>query len=147
MNNLVSTRLYTIIILILAATVALALGAAIAGSDYRQIAIVVTIIAGLILLLINTELIWLLVFGSYFLSANLNFLPVPIAPYELLAIVAVTRFIFAHLIFGKRALHLGPRPDWILLGGFFFVLFAHAAIDRFGMRAFGSSIWGGGDLI
>jgi O-antigen ligase len=88
---------------------------------------------------------WLMVFlvASIFLRGQLNFLPFGFSLFETLMVLVIAQFILECVVFRKQGIRLGPSYDFFVLCCISLILFGHWAEKGFGMRIFGSEIWGG----
>lgn len=87
--------------------------------------------------------LWPFAAGSIFLQGNMLFLPVTFKPLDLLLLLLIARFAVDDVILRRQSIKLGPRPDYFFILTLFALLLLHGVQDRFGMRQFGSDIWGG----
>jgi len=95
------------------------------------------------LLLGVPQWLWLAAIGSLFIPGSLPFLPLPFTPFEIFLLLLIARFFVEDVVFKKRWIQLGPRPDRFFILGLLVILLWHGFSDRFAMRALGSDIWGG----
>jgi O-antigen ligase len=97
----------------------------------------------LILGLLPEDWFWIACVASIFFGGNFNFLPADLRAFEILAVVGVGRFILHHVVLRHEGLQSGPKFDLLLICGFMLIIMLHAFKNRFGMKIFGSAIWGG----
>ncbi len=93
--------------------------------------------------LLSDDVYWIICVSSIFLTGKFDFLPEDLTAFEVLAFLGIVKFAFQNIIFRQKNISLGPRIDRIFMAAFIGIILLHAFKDRFGMRAFGSQVWGG----
>lgn len=86
---------------------------------------------------------WVCAIAVLFFPGSFNFLPAGFQAFELMLILGAFRFAFDNIIFRQNRLRLGPSFDFGCLLVVVSILFVHGLQDRFGMKIFGSNVWGG----
>jgi len=142
-SSTISSKGIGILVSLAAVPFAVFLGRAVAQGNMRMVAMVFAVGVLFFLVFGMANWLWIFAVGSIFVPGQLTFLPLPLRPVELLLCLLIARFFVENVIFKKQWLRKGPAPDWIFLSGLLLVFLIHGYNDRFAMRLFGSSIWGG----
>lgn len=147
MNRISIPRLAVWIGTLLSLPAAMVLGNLAGEGRIRELAALAGGAVVLLLFFGVPQWLWILAVGSTFVPGSLPFLPLPFKPAEMFVMLALCSYIFYDLVFKKRWLQIGPRPDGYFVLALLFILLMHGIDDRFAMRSFGSSIWGGRSYI
>jgi hypothetical protein len=86
---------------------------------------------------------WILTIASSFLAGTFPALQGNFTPFHFFVAVGVAKFLIADVVLKRTKLTMGSRFDAFMIMAFMSILILHGVHDRFGMRFFGSDIWGG----
>jgi hypothetical protein len=136
-----------IIALFVGIVVAIAIGNSIGTGDVSVAAGAIAVLLLALVWFSTREIQWAILVASVFLPGNLPFIPLQFRPYELIAALVFARFVVDQVIIGKTRLSIGPPVFFALIIAIFSILFIHGAQMRFGLRALGSSYWGGREYL
>jgi hypothetical protein len=142
-NNLALPRLIFWIVTATSVPLALLIGTWVGEGRLRELTVIIGVPIIGILVLGVSQWLWPFAVGCIFLQGTLPILPAAFKPLELIFILLLARFIVEDIVFKRRSIYLGPRPDCYFILGLFAVVLIHGVQDRFGMRVLGSDIWGG----
>ena len=86
---------------------------------------------------------WVAAIASTFLGGQFPILQGQFTPFHIFVGVAVVRFVITDVVLKRTRVNFGSRFDMWMIVAFMSILLVHGLHDRFGMRFFGSNIWGG----
>lgn len=139
----ITSKVIVALALLGAVPLCLYLGYEAANGHPRVVLYPAVIILGLFLMFGLSHYLWVVAVGFIFLPGSIPGLPLPFRPAEMIFILLIVKFVIEQVIFRKKGILTGPMPDALLLFVFLSVLMFHGVSDRFAMRIFGSSVWGG----
>jgi hypothetical protein len=131
------------IVTALSIPLAMLVGSWVAEGRIRELSVLIGLPVLGVLIIGISQWLWPFAVGSIFLQGAMPFIPAAFKPFELFLIILLVRFVIEDVVFRKRWIKLGPRPDYLFILGLLGVLLVHGVQDRFAMRVIGSDIWGG----
>lgn len=140
---LFTPRVITFLVMLAAVPLAVIYGLNASTGDLRILFTILGPAFVFILMFGLPNYMWVFALATFFIPASIPGLPLPFKLYELILIMMAAKYAIEQVIIRKRGILPGPAPDWLFLSGLLVVLLFHGAQDRFGMRVFGSSLWGG----
>ncbi len=133
-----------VLLVMLAGLLAAILAGMVAGQGDVKMILIPFALAGMSLVWFGLgDWIWVMLAASLMLRGKLTFLPGDIQPFEIMTALAFSKYLVEQFVFRKRRQQFGPPMDVFLIAGFMGILVYHAALNKMGMRVFGSDIWGG----
>lgn len=143
MNNFSLPRIVVWVAIALSLPFVALLGTWAGEGNTRGLAMVAGGVALVFLVVGVPQWLWIAAVGSMFVPGILPFLPLPFKMFELFLLLLLARFVIEDIVFKKRWIRLGPKPDRFFILGLVFILLLHGFEDRFAMRSLGSDVWGG----
>ena len=143
MNRISLPRLIFWVVTALSIPLALIVGAWVAEGRIRELSALIGLPVLGALVFGVSQWLWPLAVGSIFLQGTMPFLPAAFKALELLLVLLLARFVIDDVVFKKRWIRPGPKPDYFFILVLLAVVLFHGIQDRFAMRFFGSDIWGG----
>lgn len=132
-----------IVVAVTIVCVCLVVGSLVGEGDVDKVLMIIGAGGALALWTLGSNTLWGLAVASLFLHGNFTFLPLGFSPFEILIGLGICRFVIEQIVFEKKPLSIKERGlTWLIVISLV-ILLVHAFRDRFGMRVFGSDIWGG----
>ena len=146
-NVVFSEKAKAMLVALAGLLLAMFVGVNIGSSDYTFVLFVFVFAVGLFLWFGMGQWFWLLTIASSYLGGTFPILGGSFTPFQLLMTIGVAKFFVEDIILRRKALPRLEAPLLIALAGLIAVVTVHAVHDRFGVRFFGSNIWGGRNYI
>jgi hypothetical protein len=143
LNPALLDRLEIFVVAGIGLLLAVILGFQVGTGDYFLLALEAAIIFLVVLAAFSGGFFWVLTVASTFLSGTFPILQGQFTPFHILVAAGVVKFLIADVVLRRTKLTMGSRFDAVMIMAFMSILILHGIHDRFGMRFFGSNLWGG----
>jgi hypothetical protein len=143
LNPALLDRLKIFVVAGIGLLLAVILGYQVGTEDYILLALECATILIAIIAAFSGGYFWVLTIASTFLSGTFPVLQGQFTPFHILVAVGVVKFLVGDVVLRRTKLTMGSRFDALMIVAFMSILILHGIHDRFGMRFFGSDIWGG----
>lgn len=143
LNPALTDRLKIFVVVGIGLLLAVILGCQVGTGDYILLALECGTILIAVVAAFSGGFFWILAIASTFLSGTFPILQGQFTPFHIFVAIGVVKFLVADVVLRRTKLTLGSRFDALMVVAFMSILILHGIHDRFGMRFFGSDIWGG----